>query len=286
MKIIQLAHQTYSQMLGYILVTPDGSLCCIDGGMTSDAEHLLQMLKTLGGEKPRVKYWFLTLAHLDHCDAFLALYPRKGIDFELDHLVYAFPSCEDADRYEPEYSETVHLFEALQPKEHILPNAGDIFDLGGGAVMEVLQTWTFGETFSFLCNAGTVYRLRGEGKTAIFLGDLGVTGGRRLLNRYGYGLKCDIVQMAHHGQSGVERAVYEAMQPDICLWSTPDWLWSNTPDPLHPGCGPWATPETFRWMQEIGAQWHLIAKDGTWEMDITAGQVHFARLDRHTGEMA
>ena len=281
MKIIQLTHQT-CQMMGYILQADDGTLCCIDGGMTADAEYMLRMLKKVGGEKPRIKYWFLSHAHLDHCDAFLALHSRMGTDFELEHPVYTFPAAKDVSEHEKMYEDTAISFEKLRP-EHIEPKTGDVFDLGSGAKMQVLQTWIPEETTNLINNSSTVFQLEADGVKVIFLGDLGAEGGKRLLNAYGANLKCDIVQMAHHGQNGVERDVYAAMQPEMCLWNTPGWLWHNTIDPLYPGKGPWKTLEVRRWMEELGAQRHVITRDGTWEITLTQGEASATRLEKRAG---
>jgi hypothetical protein len=66
----------------------------------------------------------------------------------------------------------------------------------------------------------------GEQKV-LFLNDLGAIGGRRLLATYGDALKSDIVQMAHHGQGGVNKDVYDAIDAQVHLWPTPLWVWKN-----------------------------------------------------------
>ena len=284
MKLIQIAHQSPTQMMGYLLVAPDGSVSCIDGGNTSEGPCMLSLLKKYGGPKPHVKYWFLTHVHSDHCDAFLALLPALGAAFTLDHLVYTFPSAENVARYESWEPQPARFMERLA-LPHIEPKAGDAFDLGGGAVMTALQTYVEEEHENFINNSTTVFKLESDGVTTIFLGDLGVEGGHRLLNTYGGGLKCDIAQMAHHGQNGVTREVYAAMNPDVCLWNAPSWLWSNTIDPLYPGKGPWKTLETRAWMRELGDhQRHVVTQDGTWELTFASGQVDIQRVDKRTGE--
>ena len=90
-------------------------------------------------------------------------------------------------------------------------------------------------------------------RKVLFLEDLAVEGGRRLVADYGARLQCDIVQMAHHGQDGVERAFYEVVRPKICLYNAPDWLWDCDNDGGK-GSGQWKTLETRRWMEELGAQ--------------------------------
>ena len=93
-----------------------------------------------------------------------------------------------------------------------------------------------------------------EDFSLIILGDLGAEGGRRLLEK-GYDLKADAVQMAHHGQNGVEEDVYQAIQPKWAFWPTPDWLWQNVPyigGP--PGAGPFKTQEVIKWMEKLGTE--------------------------------
>ena len=285
MKIIQNAHQSPTQMMGYVLVAPDESISCIDGGNVCDGVHMLELLRRYGGSKPHVKYWFFTHVHSDHCNAFLSLLPRLGVDFTVEHLVYTFPKAENVRKYDGGEWEPATMMEAWNP-EHIESRAGDVIDLGG-ATMTCLQTFVEEEHENFINNSTTVWRLDGEGVSAIFLGDLGIEGGRRLLKTYGSGLKCHIAQMAHHGQNGVERDVYAAMKPEVCLWNAPTWLFDNTIDPLYPGKGPWKTLETRQWMRELGDdQRHVVTKDGTWELTLHEGQVTIDRLEARTGERA
>lgn len=66
-------------------------------------------------------------------------------------------------------------------------------------------------------------------------------------------LRCDIVRMAHHVQDGVDRSFYNVVQPKICLYTTPEWLWNNDSG-SGMNSGPWKTLETRRRMRELGAQ--------------------------------
>ncbi|MCR5263003.1 MAG: MBL fold metallo-hydrolase, partial [Clostridiales bacterium] len=90
---------------------------------------------------------------------------------------------------------------------------------------------------------------------------LGVAGGEKLLACNGDKLKSDIVQMAHHGQNGVDRPVYEAIAPKICLLPTPQWLWDNDAGKGY-DTHTWKTIVVQGWMREIGADEWYIAKDG------------------------
>ena len=80
-------------------------------------------------------------------------------------------------------------------------------------------------------------------------------------------LKADICQMAHHGQNGCDRAFYEAVSPEICLWCTPLWLWNN-----DRGKGfnthIWKTVTVRGWMDEIGVKTNLKICDGTQVLEL------------------
>jgi beta-lactamase superfamily II metal-dependent hydrolase len=56
------------------------------------------------------------------------------------------------------------------------------------------------------------------GKTVMFMGDCGQNEGVLLLEKYGDALKSDFCQMAHHGQDAVDKPVYAAIRPDVCLY--------------------------------------------------------------------
>ena len=106
-----------------------------------------------------------------------------------------------------------------------------------------------------LNNSSIVYRLIVEGKSILFLGDLGYEGGERLLAETPpYLLRSDIVQVSHHGQSGVGESVYRAIAPKIALWSSPEWLWTNCN-----GSGDYKTLETRKWMEQMDCINYVIA---------------------------
>ena len=106
------------------------------------------------------------------------------------------------------------------------------------------------------------YSLAVNGKHIVFLGDMGEEAGQRLLQEYqGRTIECDIVQMAHHGQFGVNQEVYRALSPEICLWPTPNWLWNNDNGGGY-NSGPWTTLTTRSWMDQIGVKANYAIKDG------------------------
>ena len=127
---------------------------------------------------------------------------------------------------------------------------GQFFEVGSMKV-EVLAGANLELKSNFCNNQSCAIRVTEDDFSILFLGDMGVEAGRKLLAK-GYDLKCDAVQMAHHGQQGVEETVYQAIAPTYAFWSTPDWLWNNVRNMGDPiGSGPFATLEVRAWMEKL-----------------------------------
>ena len=100
-----------------------------------------------------------------------------------------------------------------------------------------------------------------KSKSILFLADSGKESGEKLLKYQKDKLKSYAVQIAHHGQSGVTEEVYKAIQPDICFWPTPEWIWNND-NGEGENTGPWTTFETRKWIKNINVKQNIIEKDG------------------------
>ncbi|MBQ9784340.1 MAG: MBL fold metallo-hydrolase [Clostridia bacterium] len=260
-----LANVGFWQTMSFIVTTRNGRICVIDGGRREDAQHLLDYLRAVSGsQKPHVDAWFLTHAHDDHIDAFVEIMENRSDECSVGAVYYCFPSIQYFETYEKGSAPTLRDFYALMPRiggiAHTV-STGDVYRLGD-ATFEVLQTCDDTVTEDVVNNSSTVLRLTQHGKTLLFLGDAGEAAGARLLARYGEGLKSDICQMAHHGQDGVARDVYEAIRPETALWCAPAWLWDNDLKGTGFDTSIFLTVRVREWMAEIGTKAHLVAKDG------------------------
>lgn len=145
--------------------------------------------------------------------------------------------------------------------------SGDAYAFGPARV-HVLREPDPAITANCINNSSVVFRLDVNGHRVLFLGDLGTEGGAHLLQSVPReALRSDVVQMAHHGQHGVEQPVYEAIQPRCCLWCTPGWLWDNLgPD----GCdsSPFGTLILRSWMSEMGVHRHFMNTFGDARVDL------------------
>ena len=82
----------------------------------------------------------------------------------------------------------------------------------------------------------------------LFLADAGVELGKWLYETYGAtgDLQADFVQMAHHGQAGVDKNVYNAIMPHYAFFNCNYYIWNNTGGRLQ-------TLTVRGWINNLGA---------------------------------
>ena len=268
--LTMLASVGHGQMNSFIITTADNKVILIDGGYRADAEKLLSELKRItGSETPHIDAWFLSHPHLDHIGAFNEIIENHFDEISFESIYFSFPSVQFVEKTEPKERKDIADFYADLPKfadRICVVTEGDTYEVGG-ARFDILYSPDPSFKKNAVNNAGIVFRMTLGGKTFMFLGDAGVEAGEKLLKLHGNSLKSDYCQMAHHGQNGVDRPVYEAICPDVCLWCTPLWLWNNDAGKGY-NTHSWKTVIVRGWMDEIGVKEHYVAKDGDICLDI------------------
>ncbi len=258
----QLPSQTPSQMLSYVIRTHNGKIVVIDGGMAGDAPYLKGFLAALGN---RVDAWYITHPHSDHIDALREILNHPGSPSI--GRIYASIGDDEWIRTLPQADDPADVFTF----EKAVRDAGKtIIDLRLGQVtmidgvkVEVLAVRNPEIHMNPLNNSSVVLRMSDAAKSVLFLGDLGPEGGEKLLHgKYASRLHADYVQMAHHGQNGVDLPVYQVIKPTYCLWPTPIWLWDNNIGGKGKGTGPWKTLEVRKWMEDLHVKYSYVSAEG------------------------
>lgn len=262
--LTMLSTQTGAQMLSVLLQSKEGGLVVVDGGWEGDADYLLQAIMARGGH---VHAWLITHPDFDHAGALYNILARADSGIAIDHI---YVSMTTTDWYYAVSSETapfVDMFRqrlALQPEGMVVDTISSGYQIPvPGIQTTVLNNAFFGDASAdAVNNSSVVYRIDMNGVRMIFLGDLAELAGNILIQSLSQTeLKADIVQMAHHGQSGVGKAVYETIAAPVCLWPTPLWLWNNDAGSGY-GSGSWKTLETRGWIQSMGVTRNYVMKDG------------------------
>ena len=142
----------------------------------------------------------------------------------------------------------------------VTPKTGDTFDFGSFG-FKILYSpandnynFTGNEAVNFN-NLSLVIKMTTSEKSVLFLADAGVGAGEWLIdNASATDLKADVVQMAHHGQAGVNQNVYQAIDPDVALFNCDKAVYENTSGRLQ-------TLVVRGWMEELGTT-NYVSKDG------------------------
>ncbi|OKZ56206.1 MAG: hypothetical protein BHV99_06285 [Clostridium sp. 26_21] len=259
-RLTQLQDNSSRQMMGYIMKTSTGKVIVIDGGLNEDEPNLVKHIQELGN---KVDIWFITHPHEDHASAIIKVIEET--DIPIEKIYYTMNDIEWYKEYESKRAEEAEKFcNALQNErvkgktEEVTLNQIINIDFIKCEILGVKNPEITNNGFN---NSSMVIKMNLPKSSILFLGDTGEESGDKLLNTQKDKLKSDIVQVAHHGQSGAKESLYKEINPRICLWPTPEWLWNNDSGGGK-GSGPWTTLETRQWMENLGVKIHVIEKDG------------------------
>ncbi|PWM71518.1 MAG: MBL fold hydrolase [Bacillota bacterium] len=260
-KLYLVAEQDYCQSMGYVFTSRGGKVVVIDGGTADEAAVLEEYLLRAGKE---VEAWFITHAHYDHLGA--AVQILRGNKVDIKRFCFAFPEFSWLEKTEPnDAPHTAALLREIAarniPVEPLRKGKEFVFDSLKITALNDAETDFQSQTVN---NSTVALDVKTSGASVLFLGDMERESGDRLVAAYP-DLHRDIVQVAHHGNRGVGKNVYEHVRPRVCLWNTPVWLWNND-DGGGYDSGSWTTLETRRWAKELGVEENIVSKDGCREI--------------------
>lgn len=262
-------------LMSYVIRTKDDKIMVIDGGWDKSGSagalnsigYLFEKLqKITNQEKPHIDAWIFTHAHIDHIAEFTKMVEEHAGEFTVDNFYFDFISDDTEAPAETDINAFINAFNTLNGEgayekhnSENLTRKGDTFKLGNYVDVTFIKDPTTAK--DGLNNASLVFVLETEGQKVLFLGDAGISCGNALLNENSAEtLKADIVQMAHHGQNGVGRNVYAAIQAKVALYPANKNVWNN----VWKGNETWMydTFNTRAWMDELGVEENIVAYEG------------------------
>lgn len=256
-EIYQLFPHSGYLMHSYLVKTPNGKIVVVDGGNVrymKDAYLPFAIRGVLGlGENDyfEIEAWFISHAHDDHYGEFIMMmreYDQKS-NYKVNNFYFDFPDFEKGKYpfHDVDATSMQELKDSFQKYATVngIPSENYYDELNGrlinkesvqkgltvsidGVDFDILQTWSDdddqvnGNSLVIRVSESNKY-----GRTFLLLNDLSPKCGLRLVKRYGNTLKSDIVQLAHHGQGGCEKEVYDVIDADLRLWPTPSWVWAK-----------------------------------------------------------
>lgn len=188
--------------MGYLLRTENGHLIAVDGGHPEDSEALLELLEANADGKPVVDFWIITHPHGDHYGALLEICRRTEFAARVDikTLIYHFPEEFRDTRGNgigyafPHFDEIL----AVTGAEAVIPNVDEVMETDGMR-LHFLYTPTDCSILNNPNQLSLIFTAQGAGRKIMFTGDAYHRNMQIVVWRYPNGLKCDILQLPHHG---------------------------------------------------------------------------------------
>lgn len=234
--------------MGYLIITRNEKNIFIDGGRDIDKDLVQFFIDKYG----TIDHWIITHGHADHVGALCRLLNEENI--EINNIYYSLLSEEwykenDKRGYESEKA-LIDELKSDKIKKHHVCKEGQVINIDNIRI-DIIRNpnpeITNGDNGN---EASMVFKVTSEdvNKSMVFLGDAMTLASKELLENPKI-LKADAVQMAHHGQNGVTKEVYDAISPEVCFYNTPKWLWNNDNGTGY-NTGGWKTVEVRSWFNE------------------------------------
>lgn len=229
--------------LSDLIRLPDGRLMIIDGGdvFAQDIDHLFERIQEDSPyEKPEIAAWILTHPHCDHYFCVFPFMEKYGEQVNIQKFIFNFPQADDIAHYpalakeEPRFakwlgvehitdSQILGLFRERLAQWQIpvyTPHTGQRYRIGEA---ELWFCGSMDDTIHCSSNinaASLIFAMDLAGQRILFGGD-GSFSAAALAERYAEELRCDILQIPHHGFGcGTEDgqiAAYKKIAPQVCL---------------------------------------------------------------------
>lgn len=216
--------------LCHIITLEDGSFIVYDGGGNSNNDYValyntLKALNKRSDGKIVISAWILTHEHWDHYTNFSAFCKHYSNSVVLEGLYCNTPSGSFAyNGYNPNYymnNDFANLSSTLGGVPKYIVHTGMKFYIKNACV-EILYTQEdlYPTKLYFFNDSTMVSRVTISDQTIMYLGDVRYEGSDIMCDRYKNSLKCDIVQISHHGFDGGTIELYGYINPHTALWPT------------------------------------------------------------------
>ena len=204
----------------------DGSFIVVDGGHNKVAAsgQIYRTMRKLAPDpnKITVAAWIITHSHNDHAGAFISFRRNYASSVTVEKVLVNFPGEGQyvSSSTGTSYRDNVLAEAARLPGAEIIKvHPGQILHLRD-AEIEILYTLDLYEpqTLTDFNDSSIVCTVTLGGQRMLVTGDCGVMTSGILCRLYDEALRCDIVQMSHHGYAGATEELYREVDPLYVLW--------------------------------------------------------------------
>lgn len=249
--------------MGYMIRTKNGEVIFIDGGDWLDYDVVTSYIdKYTDG---LIDHWFVTHAHSDHVGALKDVINKEN-NYKIENIYYNLLTEEwykknDARGYDSEKG----MLDALKSDKilnHVICEENQKIKIDNLEI-DILRVAnpeiTNGDNGN---EASMVFKVTAldVNKSMVFLGDAMTKASPEILEVKDR-LKADAVQMAHHGNWGVTKEVYEAISPNTAFYNSTEGLYNNDAGAGY-NTGKWDSIKVRGWLDEIGVENKILAFEG------------------------
>ncbi|MBQ8407295.1 MAG: MBL fold metallo-hydrolase [Clostridia bacterium] len=211
--------------MAYLIRLSDGRFVLIDSayGEYDEVDRLYELISARNetGKIPTVAAWFFTHPHGDHTGGFIKMSHTHKDKIVVEKVIYNFPEdmCEKTHDHKS-FLEAIKCFGA----ETVTPHKGDVLHFGG-AEFKILFAAEDCQIRPLNVNETSLSMIMTLGNYSVmWMGDLQHIGSKIVTDTYKpEELKCDILQVGHHGYWGGSFELFAAVDPDIIIWPMPEF---------------------------------------------------------------
>lgn len=152
---------------------------------------------------------------------FRCWHEKAGKDYPYEDIFYNCPfTVYDTYRYDRICRNAINNYSAVKIKAH----SGMKFSFSG-MDFEVLHTPDddMPSVYTNQNDASLVIKNSYCGSTILWLGDMGVLPGNSCMQMYPNYIKCDAVQVSHHGWGSASKEFFELQEPKILFWNNSEF---------------------------------------------------------------
>lgn len=208
---------------------PDYSFFVVDSGhylQMNDNDRIYKFMRerTPKGQKVVVNGWLLSHAHSDHVSKFMDFLRYNREDVIIEGIYSNLIPADNAASEVWSVEETLlayKLFKMLDETD--IPtykiHTGQRFYIRNLCV-DVMGTHEdiYPQAVKDYNDSSCMVMLTAEGSRIFIPGDASNLASVELVKRYGETLKCDVVQMAHHGHNGLFKDAYELLDAAVAVF--------------------------------------------------------------------
>lgn len=223
---VKLAYCKADCGMSYIIRLSDGRFVVIDGGY-DEYEEAERLYDVLNGQNVldhiRVAAWIITHPHGDHYLCFMRFCKDYGDRVEIEQLLYNWPLPEMC-----KYPCNTAAYDALVESlgiDVIVPHTGQRFCYAD-AVFDVLFACEdlYPNIIRNTNDSSIVFRMDLGGKRFLWVADAEFVSCEEICRTFSAKeLKCDVLQVGHHGYDGGSPELYRRSDPETLLWPCPDF---------------------------------------------------------------